>query len=332
MVFSLTFNCLFGSSIPKEKNIDKCISLWGFYGHKRINRMAVFTLPPELFTFYKSHIEFVTEHAVDPDKRRYAAEGEAPRHYIDIDHYADGDKSPFKVVPRQWEDAVAKFSEDTLQAYGIVPWHLDVMVKRLAAAFKEKNLDLILRLSADLGHYVGDAHVPLHTTLNYNGQLTGQYGIHGFWESRVPEVIAEEWDYFVGNAKYIETPLDFAWSIVETSHIALDSVLRFERELTTEFDSDKKYSYENRGAVTMKVYSQEFTRAYDARLNGMVERRMRRSIHAVGSLWYTAWIKAGKPELSELLDKSISLKLDQEIKNDNDAHRTKKIKGRQHDD
>ena len=118
----------------------------------------------------------------------------------------------------------------------------------------------------------------------------------------------------------------------ESSHVALDSVLRFERELTNEFDSDKKYSYENRGAVTMKVYSQEFTRAYDARLNGMVERRMRRSIHAVGSLWYTAWIKAGKPELSELLDKTISSKLDQEIKKNNDAHRTKKIKGRQHDD
>ena len=60
---------------------------WGFWGHKRINRMAVFSLPPEMVTFYKKNIEFITEHAVDPDKRRYAIKEEAPRHYIDLDHY-----------------------------------------------------------------------------------------------------------------------------------------------------------------------------------------------------------------------------------------------------
>ncbi len=42
---------------------------WGFFGHRRINRMAVFTLPPGLIPFYKKNLEFITEHAVDPDKR-----------------------------------------------------------------------------------------------------------------------------------------------------------------------------------------------------------------------------------------------------------------------
>ena len=224
------------------------------------------------------------------------------------------------------EDAVAKFTEDTLTAYGIVPWHLDVMVKRLSSAFRDKNLDLILRLSADLGHYTGDAHVPLHTTVNYNGQLTGQYGIHGFWESRVPELIAEDWDYFVGKAQYIETP-NFAWDIVETSHIALDSVLNFERNLTDQFGSDKKYSYENRGAVTMKVYSEEFTRAYNASLHGMVERRMRKSIHSVGSLWYTAWIKAGKPDYRYSLT-NLFRQNSEEIKNNGARNPTKLMAAR----
>ena len=136
----------------------------------------------------------------------------------------------------------------------------------------------------------------------------------------------------MGKAQYIETPLNFAWDIVETSHIALDSVLNFERNLTDQFGSDKKYSYENRGAVTMKVYSEEFTRAYNASLHGMVERRMRKSIHSVGSLWYTAWIKAGKPDLSILIDQSISSKLEEEIKKNNEARKSNKIKGRQHDD
>lgn len=293
--------------------------------------MAVFTLPKELFTFYKSNIEFITEHAVDPDKRRYAVDGEAPRHYIDIDHYVHGDEDPFEVMPRSWNEAVEKFSLDTLQAYGIVPWHLDVMVDRLAKAFKNKNLDRILRISSDLGHYVGDAHVPLHTTENYNGQMTNQVGIHGFWESRIPELRAEEFDYFVGKAKYLSVPLDAAWDIVEESHTALDSVLDFERELTKEFPSDQKYAFENRGAVIMKVYSQDFSMAYDKKLDGMVERRMRRAIRMVGSFWYTAWVKAGKPDLSDLLNKSVSSKMEEEIKKEEDAFKGGKIKGRSHD-
>lgn len=293
--------------------------------------MAVFTLPDQLFTFYKSNIEFITEHAVDPDKRRYAAHGEAPRHYIDIDHYAHGEEDPFDVVPKRWDDAVAKFTEDTLQAYGIVPWHLEVMVYRLTRAFKEKNIDRILRLSSDLGHYVGDAHVPLHTTENYNGQLTNQVGIHGFWESRVPELFAENFDYFIGKAQYVSDPLEKAWETVEASHRAVDSVLNFERELTQAFPSDQKYAYENRGAVIMKVYSQDFSKAFDEKLNGMVERRMRSAIHTVGSLWYTAWVKAGKPDLTDLMNKSVSAKLEDEFKKENASFQNGKIKGRAHD-
>ena len=307
----------------------KCTSSWGFYGHKRINRMAVFTLPPELFTFYKKHIEFLTEHAVDPDKRRYAAKGEAEKHYIDIDHYVQKGEDPFEVVPKRWKDAVEKFSEDTLKAYGIVPWHLEVMVKRLTRAFKEKNLDRILQYSADLGHYVGDSHVPLHTTENYNGQKTNQKGIHGFWESRIPELSAENYDYLVGRAAYISDPLEKAWSIVKHSHYSLDSVFSIEKELTELFDDDKKYSFEHRGRVVMKVYSEDFSMEYQRRLNGMQERRMRESILTAGSFWYTAWVNAGQPDLSDLKE-DLSEEMKEEMKK-NDEHFNKgKINGRNH--
>lgn len=303
---------------------------WGFYGHKRINRMAVFTLPPEMLSFYKRNIEFITEHAVDPDKRRYAAEGEAPRHYIDIDHYVHEGEDPFAVMPRKWKDAVEKFSEDTLQAYGIVPWHLDHMVYRLTKAMQEKNYDRILRLSADLGHYVGDSHVPLHTTENYNGQMTNQKGIHGFWESRLPELRATEYDFLVGRADYVPDVLDKAWSTVEASHNALDSVLRFERELNDEFPSDKKYSYEQRGSVLVKAYSEEYSMEYHRRLDGMVERRMRGAVVTTGSLWYTAWVNAGQPDLDALMDKELSEEYQQQLEEEKKLFGKGKIKGRDH--
>lgn len=305
---------------------------WGFFGHKKINRMAVFTLPPEMIKFYKKNIEYITEHAVDPDKRRYSTEGEAPRHYIDIDHYVHNDEDPFDVMPKKWYDAVEKFTEDTLQAYGIVPWHVNVMVMRLTKAFEAKDYDQILRVSADLGHYIGDSHVPLHTTENYNGQLTGQRGIHGFWESRIPELKAKDYDYFVGRAKYVDNILEDEWETVKQSFGAKDSVLDLERQLNEEFPTDQKYTFENRGSVLMKTYSEEYASTYNDMLNGMIERRLTKSIITVGSYWYTAWVNAGQPNLNEMLEKQPS---EQIIKEDNELeklYKSNKIKGREHQD
>ena len=281
IVFFLFLSSILYSSIP-----------WGFYAHKRVNRYAVFTLPEELVGFYKKHIDHLTEHAVDADKSRYAIKEEAPRHYIDIDHYGE---NPFQEMPKKWSDAVEKFSEDTLLAYGIVPWHIQKVYNRLVKAFEEKDIDYILKNSADLGHYVSDAHVPLHTTENYNGQLTNQKGIHAFWESRLPELFADDYDYLVGTAEYQYSVLDVAWKAVESSFNSLDSVLLFEKELSLEFEQDKQYSYEKRGTKTIKVKSADYSLAYHTKLDGMVERRLKLSIISIGNLWYSAWVDAGQP-------------------------------------
>lgn len=308
------------------------LQAWGFYGHRRINRMAVFTLPPEMIGFYKQHIEYLTAHAVDPDKRRYASKGEAPRHYVDIDHYAKEGEDPFDVVPRKWYDAVEKYSEDTLQAYGIVPWHIASMTNWLTNAFKEKDANRILYLSADLGHYIADAHVPLHTTKNYNGQLTGQKGIHGLWESRIPELTADEYDYLVGRVEYIKNPLNAAWKAVKESHSYLDSVLIIERELTNAFPTDQKYAFEQRGLSTVRQYSQDFALSYNRRMGDMVESRMRKAIRMVGSLWYTAWVNAGQPNLDHINERLDQEKLIAKEEEEEKLIQGQEIKGRAHDD
>ena len=365
---------------------------WGFFGHQRINRMAVFTLPPEMIGFYKKNIEYITEHAVDPDKRRYAVKLEAPRHFIDADHWG---KAPFADLPRYWTDALARytdvyvvtanndtllllgnktmrtdkktltlrspalkrlfgkdsltldklayrkffsthiesqyyetdwvinpdtlltlfannppkktmqwraaFAKDRFSEFGIVPYHLEYMQRRLTAAFKEGDAAKILRLSAEIGHYVGDAHVPLHTTENYNGQFSNQIGIHGFWESRLPELFADtEYDFFVGKADYIPSMHNFVWQTVTDSHALLDTVLNTERELVKKFPEDKQMCYEQRADLNVLLQCKEFSRAWHTRMNGMVEARMRAAIKAVGDVWYTAWIDAGQPDLNAL--------------------------------
>jgi len=257
-----------------------------------------------MMLLYKSNIDFITEHAVDPDKRRYAVAEEGPRHYIDIDHYG---KYPYDSLPRKWSNAVSKYSEDSLNEYGIVPWWVQTMLGRLTNAFKEKNQARILKLSAELGHYIADAHVPLHVNSNHNGQYTDQRGIHGFWESRIPELLAEkQWDFFIGKAEYIKSPGDFMWQRVLESAAASDSVLKFEKELNKKFPADQKFSFENRNGITVRQYSSAFSKAYNEMLQGMIERRMRQAIYAVASFWYTAWLNAGQPDLTHLSNKEFS--------------------------
>lgn len=302
---------------------------WGFYGHRKINYHAVFLLPPEMMVLFKPQIDFLSEHAVDPDKRRYAVPEEGPRHYIDIDRYG---RYPYPDLPRKWEDAVAKYSEDTLNTYGIVPWWLQTMLYRLTNAFKEKNQVKILRYAAEIGHYIADAHVPLHANSNHNGQFSGQKGIHGFWESRVPELLAEkEWDFFIGKAEYLKNPADFIWKRVLESAAAADTVLQIEKELTAIFPQDQKFSFEERNGIIIRQYSSVFSKAYDKRLNGMIERRMRQSIHATASFWYTAWINAGQPDLKRLNNREFTNEELKEFEALNNSWKNATIKGRDHE-
>lgn len=341
---------------------------WGFFGHKRINRLAVLTLPPPMMVFFKPHIDYITDHAVDPDMRRYASKHEGPRHFIDLDNYGPpfdslprlrtealqyfteiwvvkntGDTvqlfgsrlppspdmvSDFKkyfntqVLPRFYNDqemldrdSLAAFLErhgrtadfrsaffyDRMSQHGVLPWNLQRMQRDLTEAFRRRDTNRILRLCSDMGHYIGDAHVPLHTTSNYNGQKTGQHGIHGFWESRIPELFADEnYDYFVGKPEYVQRPNEWFWDIVFDSNSMVDSVLTIERALRLTFPADRQMCPDMRLGRTVLAPCRDFSAAYSAALNNMVERRMRAAIHAVSSAWYTAWVDAGQPDLTNM--------------------------------
>jgi hypothetical protein len=270
---------------------------WGFFAHRQINYLAVFLLPPEMIGFYKKNQQFLADHAVDPDKRRYAIAEEASRHFIDLDRYG---RYPFDSLPRQWDEAVKRYSQDSLLRHGIVPWWIQIMLSRLTKAFREKDAARILKLSADMGHYISDAHVPLHASSNHNGQHTGQHGIHGFWESRIPESFAAaSFDFLIGKAVYIDKPLIYTWDRVLESAASSDTVLRVEKRLSEVFPSDMRYAFEDRNGLIVRQYSSHYTREYHLILNGMVERRMRQSIFSVSSFWYTAWVNAGQPDLRQ---------------------------------
>lgn len=291
---------LYGYSFPA--NSDQ-VSHWGFFGHQLINRLAVFTLPPEMIIFYKKYLGYIVEHAVDPDKRRYAIPDEAPRHFIDLDYYGD---SAFFHLQKPWAQVVEKYSEDTLKKHGIVPWHIQFMKYRLTKAFETRNLSLILKCSAEIGHYIGDSNVPLHTTSNYNGQKTQQVGIHGLWESRLPELFSKEYDFFVGKAEYVKFPQKRIWTNIRAANACLDSVFKFEKALQTHIPSNKQYSVDERNSINTRTYSQFYSQTYHNLLNHQVERQMQATVKMIGDFWYTCWIDAGQPDLKDLSQQNLS--------------------------
>ena len=299
-----------------------CCSSWGFFAHYRINRLAVFTLPKAMAGFYKANIEYITEHAVSADKRRYVDSSEGSRHFLDADHYG---KKPFSTLPQNWDDAVKKYTADTLDKYGTVPWAIQYNYYRLVKAFKEHDTTAILNTSANLGHYVADAHVPLHLTLNYNGQLTNQTGIHALWESRLPELFGVHYNCFAGKARYIDDPLKEAFKICRASYKSVDSVLRFERMLSKSFPADKKYAMVKHGKRNVQDYSVAYSRAYQTMLHGMVQRDLRASILSVGSYWYSAWVDAGQPDLDKLIKQPLSFEKKKEIDHEEIFYKAGKI-------
>ncbi|TVQ14866.1 MAG: S1/P1 Nuclease [Bacteroidetes bacterium] len=276
---------------------------FGFFAHRKINRMAVFTLPPEMVGFFKHHIEYITERSIDPDRRAHAVVGEAQRHYIDIDHFGP---DPFEAMPRRWNDAVEKYTEDTLQLYGVLPWHVGTMMHRLTRAFKEEDVDRILYNATHIGHYISDLCTPLHTTKYYNGRTPEQRGIHALWESRLVELYADSYNYFVGRAEYIESPLDRAWELVKESHLKVDTIYMVFDSLMVHMNPDVVFAHEMRGQSTMRTYSRTFSEAMHQSMNGMVERQMQRAVKSVGDFWYTAWVNAGQPDLYKLEKRAIS--------------------------
>jgi hypothetical protein len=370
---------------------------WGFYGHKRINRLAIFTLPEAMLPLFKTQIEYISEQSVAPDKRRFMVANEGFRHYINLDRWAflpqekleaqilhtdifligeRGDTTlllDYQSVRKLKKDYYLKaksikklfgrdsivvgdstlrrffinnlsriqpdenldipldslnnffkkehlilrgafksvFAKDRLTGNGILPFHLVALQRQLTNAFIDKNQDRILKIAAELGHYIADAHVPLHTVSNYDGQQTNQNGIHAFWESRLPELFADnQYDYFVGQATYFDNPKKYYWDIIFASNKLASNVLRIEKEVATAFAVDKKYCPETVNRLVVQKPCFDYAEAYHNRLGGMVEARMQGAILSIGSAWYTAWVDAGSPDLTNLKKDPFSISRD----------------------
>lgn len=296
---------------------------WGFLMHRTINQLAIYELPAPMQAFYFKNQESLVKNSVRPDQRRNQDSTEATKHFIDLEAFGPGSD---KNMPLKWEDAVKKYSRDTLLAYGYVPYHVMAMKNRLTKAFAEKNADSILFLSADLAHYIGDAHVPLHTTLNYDGQLTNQKGLHALWESVIPEIDIEKFVFTSQHrAMYLKAPDKAIWNAVRSGAGLVKNLLEQERLTTLDFTESTKYRIQLRRGKEVKYYTTAFAKAYHAKLGNTIQLQLVRSADLVADFWYTCWVDGGKPDLNGLMRNPLTLEEIAKWKEELEAFQTGKL-------
>ena len=277
---------------------------WGFLVHRTVNQLAVYELPKSLRVFFYTNMDYIVRHSVRPDLRRSADSTEDTKHFINLEAF--GDSAAWK-MPLNWEEAVRLYSRDSLLKYGYVPYYIIVMKNRLTEAFRNKNKDSILFYAADLAHYIGDAHVPLHTTLNYDGQLTDQKGLHSLWESMIPEIELDQYDLSSRHkAKYLHHPEQSIWKAIRKAHALLANVFVMEKETSKEFIDSAKYRLQIRGGREVRSFSTEFAKAYGKQLGTTINQQLLSSANLITDFWYTSWVDGGKPDMEVLLNKTLT--------------------------
>jgi hypothetical protein len=258
---------------------------WGFSAHKELHALAISGLPPPIFSFFKTHQFTLIEKSIAADRRKHIVEDEAEKHYIDLD-----------------------VEDSTVIDIGILPQTIVKVYRNLVYKMSmcgvggdsASTINDVVRIAADLGHYIGDAHVPLHTTYNYNGQFSDQTGIHALWETHVYEITRPSWKPRPIKATYIGNIESWTLSVISTSHSFVDEVLSKEVAVRLRPGAPSQWGYRTRGRTMDIIPTPGFCREYADSLDNMVEKRFYESATGISCAWYSAWVDAGCPDLNKL--------------------------------
>ncbi len=252
---------------------------WGYDGHYKINTNASLSFAPEMSQFL-DWISIMAEHASDADNRKSNDDTESPKHYIDIDNYPEfvsGGK-----ISADWDSIVTQHGVAFIMDNGILPWATIAAYDTLVRCFERRDWDKAVLVAADLGHYVADGHMPLHVCKNYNGQLSGNSGIHSRYESTMIKAHIGDINYGGYPVSVIEDVQSYIFSYLYSSYGYVDSVLIADDYATEIAGGTKSLNYTNTlwnrtEYFTVKLFSE--------------------ASHALAELIYTAWVKAGSPSL-----------------------------------
>lgn len=256
-------------------NVTQCMFGWGSTGHKMINKSAVIHLPSSMQQFINQQSFFET-HSTDADTRKTkdtAMFSEQYRHYLDVDDYPN-----FKNLSRSFDTLVMQYGWKRVKENGTNPWTIVWVMDSLTAQLKRGDWTAAYQSAADLGHYVADPHQPLHAAANYNGEFTGNTGIHSRYETTLINNYKDQIVITKDSVHYISDVYGFAFDFILHSNSLIDSI----------FHADNLAK-----AATGGSYNSQYYTLLWQQLGEMTKKQFQSATVDLASLWYTAWVNAG---------------------------------------
>ncbi|MBT3738208.1 MAG: hypothetical protein HOG33_03835 [Candidatus Marinimicrobia bacterium] len=266
------------------------IGAWGYDGHRRINYIASRQINGPFGQFLKQNSEPLKWYAVAPDYNKKIDKEEFHKHFIDSDFYDD---YPFDNIPKNYSTLVSKYGEDNIKKYGIAPWTIKETSDRIIDLLKRNQFEEAVYNMGVLGHYISDLHMPLHTVINYDGQFSGNEGIHKRWELHLVNKYIKNIKP-VGEIERVEDPWTFSMKIVKESFKAHHLILEADtkaRKLLTKEQAEKLKSYETLS------FEKPYLDVLFAETGDLLRDRLGRAVIRLASIWKYCWEEAGKPEL-----------------------------------
>lgn len=250
---------------------------WGRDGHIIINGKAALSFPFQM-NYFVTWSDSLAAHGSDADYRKSSDPAEGPKHYIDIDNYATFNN--YGYITQSYDSAIALYGYQFVIDQGILPWAILRTYDSLKVALMQNQWHKAMLIASDLGHYIGDAHMPLHITRNYNGQYTNQSGVHSRFESTMIGKYKNQIIFDGDSVDYIENISDYVFDIIYNNYPFVDSVLS--ADLYAKNLSGGLYN--NTYYLKMWNYSKNFT----------IDLFRKASI-SLAEMFYTCWVDAGMP-------------------------------------
>ncbi len=248
---------------------------WGVTGHKIINRRSTFSLPSPMS--FLNWSDSLAAHSSDADYRRSTDPNEAPRHFIDIDDYPEFIATGR--IPQNLDSLIALHGSSFVFNTGILPFAIIATTDSLKKYFQQHNFQKAMLQAADLGHYVGDGHQPLHITRNYDGQYTNQNGVHSRYETQMINRDTANIIYTLENATYVSNINQFVFNFLYNNYRYVDSVLKFD----------------SIAHAIAPSYNANYYQIFWELAGNFTTMLFNNASHFLASLIYTSWVNSGSP-------------------------------------
>ncbi|MFC2101748.1 T9SS type A sorting domain-containing protein [Bacteroidota bacterium] len=254
------------------------LSSWGYQGHQKISGGVSIVLPQEMAFLVPAWTDIVRLHASDADYRKDTDPNEGPRHYIDIDNYPEFIFSGR--INQDLDSLIAEFGYSFVIDQGVLPWATLTSYDSLVSCFSRHDWEKAGLFAADLGHYVADGHMPMHLTKNYNGQYSGNSGIHSRFESKMVNRFASQIIIADDSVTQIADVPNYVFNYMYQNYPYVDSILQADNHATSVAGNTSSDLYYQ----TLWDMSESFALPLFQRASAMLS-----------TLIYNAWAEAGKP-------------------------------------